>query len=170
MPQTATKKRSQIRSKKKRPAKKRSQSQSQGKKKRPAKRRSGNGYHGKQILYFIGNFPFLFVVKIGITGNLPERYKTIDKTSIGKDFVICRFNCYLAWDIERLNKILFGWLRVPFNGSGRTERFLFIVAIFPFMLGLISIILEYAIRFLWKFAIAAGAIYFLTYELPKYVH
>ena len=93
------------------------------------KRRSGNGTSNVQWLYVLGNFPFLWVVKIGIAGNLWKRERQVDRTAPGWDFVLFALYIPGAYQVEQWLHKICKPLRVSFRGSGHTERFLFPAAI-----------------------------------------
>lgn len=112
--------------------------------------RSGNGTAQRQWLYIMGNFPMLWIVKIGITGNPSARLRSVDKSAPGKDFYLFRVRIIWAYQIEQFVHALCFFLRVRFWGSGHTERFLFPAAIPAVVFGLAVFVLEKAA---WLFLI-----------------
>lgn len=104
------------------------------------------------------NIPFVFVVKVGITGDLDRRFAEIDKSNIGFDLPIFWARVPFAyqleqWVHERCRIIQVHW----FKGSGKTERFLF-PAVIPTIVGVAFIrIVQWSIYFL-IFALFAWAV------------
>lgn len=89
-------------------------------------KKSGNGTFWKQYLYILGNFPFLWVVKIGISGDAIKRERQIDKTAKGWDFKIVYTRIWFAYQVEQFIHWMCDPIRVRnFGGSGHTERFYF---------------------------------------------
>lgn len=108
-------------------------------------RRSGNGTSRAQWLYILWNFPFVWVVKIGITGSLARRHKDIDKSAPGWDFPIWYIRIPFAYQVEQFVHGLMGWCRVRFWGSGHTERFWFIAAIPAIVISLAVFLVRWAV-------------------------
>lgn len=98
---------------------------------RPKRRKkSGNNTASAQWLYILWNFPFVWIVKIGITGYLRLRIKQVGESAPGWDIPIFAIYIPNAYGIEQLIHRLCQPLRIRFYGSGRTERF-FILALLP---------------------------------------
>lgn len=118
------------------------------------KRRTGNGTSAKQWLYVFWNFPFIWVVKIGISGNVKYRRKRVSESSPGFDVPIWFVRIPFAYQVEQgLHRALF-FLRVPFSGSGHTERFFILAAIPAIVISLLVFLLEWTFYFALIFAAA----------------
>lgn len=89
------------------------------------------------VIYIMGNFPFFWKVKIGITtfGKIKKRRKSVSRTTKGYVFPI--FFSILPFGVRSLEQDLHKLFKVahmPFKkGSGRTEWF-FILVLFPAVL------------------------------------
>lgn len=77
-----------------------------------------------QILYLMINFPLIFLVKIGITGNLQQREKNISETTPGIAVPVIAFYLYNAHGLEQWLHRVLAPLNVRLKGSGGTEWFL----------------------------------------------
>lgn len=75
------------------------------------------------------NFPLIFLVKIGITGNLQRREKDISNTTFGIAVPFIPFYLYNAHGLEQWLHRVLAPLNVRLKGSGGTEWF--------FILGLV---------------------------------
>ena len=75
-------------------------------------KRTGNRTWNTQLVYILGNFPFVMVVKIGITGNMKRRLSQIDKSAPGNDRVLFRMKIWGAYYLEQLVHFLCYPLRV----------------------------------------------------------
>lgn len=95
------------------------------------KKKSGNGTWAPQYIYILYNRPYWFVTKIGITGYPQRRLHGIrtDPDAIGTDFYLLKIKMFGAYYVEQFLHRLFFVFKVPWKGSGRTERFLVIVVI-----------------------------------------
>lgn len=96
---------------------------------RRKKSRTGNGTSAVQWLYVLWNLPFIWVVKIGIGGQLKRRKKQVDKSAPGIDLIIFALPIPFAYQVEQSLHRICAPIRVKFQGSGHTERFLFPAAI-----------------------------------------
>lgn len=125
--------------------------------KKKKKKKSGNGTSAKQDLYILVNVPYVWVAKVGISGNAAKRKKEIDKSAKGKDLVLVKFRIHYAYQVEQFIHRLCAPIRVRFDGSGKTERF-FILAIIPaFIFGLLFWLVE---RLFWL-GVLVGVVIFL---------
>lgn len=106
----------------------------------------------KQWIYFMWNFPFFFVVKVGISrdrSTLWKRFTDIDAENIGFDFPVLFLKVYGARTIEKWNKDLGSFFRMKanfFRGTGRTERFLLPGAIPVLLMTVIAFVIEWSIK------------------------
>lgn len=120
------------------------------------KRKTGNGTAAKQWLYIFWNIPFIWVVKIGISGNVKRRRHQVGKTSPGFDIPVWYIPIFFAYQIEQALHSGLDFLRVPwFKGSGHTERFFIIAAIPAVILSLMVFLAEWAIYFALAFVMLA---------------
>ena len=104
------------------------------------RKRSGNNTSARQWLYIMGNLPYIWTVKVGITGSPALRLEQVNETNKGFDFYIFKIRIPFAWQVEQWVHEKMSWARVyGFEGSGRTERFWFI-AIFPTLFGAFFVI------------------------------
>jgi len=91
----------------------------------------------------MGNLPFLWIVKIGITGNLDQRLEAVNKENQGFDFYLFYIWIPFAWQVEQWVHEKMSFFRVNwFRGTGRTERFWFLAIIPTIIGGLIVKILQ----------------------------
>jgi len=124
-------------------------------KKRKRKRRSGNHTWSPQWLYIYWNFPFVWIIKIGITGrSLKTRRKEVDRSAPGWDIPIFALYLYGAYYCEQTIHQACTLLKVGFWGSGRTERF-HILALIPALFISIVWFIIY-----WAGVIALGLIFY----------
>ncbi len=133
----------------------------------PAK--SGNGTIATQDLYLLVNIPFIWIVKIGISGDGKKRARDIDKSAIGIDVLVCKLRFPFAYHTEQLihsacrlfslHKLLF----VPRSwfGSGKTERFFFLAVIFYFLFALPVWIIYHMFVLLFLFSIGCFLYFYL---------
>jgi hypothetical protein len=117
------------------------------------KRRTGNGTAARQWLYVLWNFPFIWTVKIGITGDLARRVRQVDESAPGWDFPIWAVKIPFAYQVEQLTHGLMGWCRVGFWGSGKTERFWLIAAIPAIILSLAVFAARWAVIIILTFVV-----------------
>lgn len=82
-----------------------------------------------QILYLMINFPLVFLVKIGITGNLQQRKKDISDTTIGIAVPVIAFYLYNAHGLEQWLHRVLAPLNIRLKGSGGTEWFLILALV-----------------------------------------
>jgi hypothetical protein len=88
----------------------------------------------------MANIPYVWTVKVGITGSPALRLEQVNETNKGFDFYIFKIRIPFAWQVEQWVHEKMSWARVyGFEGSGRTERFWFI-AIFPTLFGAFFVI------------------------------
>ncbi len=106
----------------------------------------------------MANVPYLWVVKVGITGSPALRLIQVNETNKGWDFYIFRIRIPFAWQVEQWVHEVMSWAKVSgFEGSGRTERFWFI-AIFPTLFGAFLVVsVQWAIRILIVLALCWAA-------------
>lgn len=108
-------------------------------------KRSGNGTIAKQYLYVFWNLPYFWVVKVGIGGNVKRRLRQVDKENKGVDFLVFALRIPFAYQVEQFVHSAFSFLRINWSkGTGRTERFLFPVAVPAIILAVLVFFLEYA--------------------------
>jgi len=104
------------------------------------------------------NIPYFWTVKVGITGDLKQRQRDIDRTNEGIDLRVFWLRIPFAYQVEQWVHEKMNWAKVGgFSGSGHTERFLF-PAIFPAIFGalfvfIIKWIIIFSIAFLIGWAI-----------------
>lgn len=121
-------------------------------------RRTGNGTNARQWLYVLINIPMIWIVKIGITGNLSKRIRQIDRSAIGWDVPIFAVKIRFAYAVEQSIHRLCARLRVRFHGSGKTERFLVLAAL-PAILGAVIV---FVLEWIFYLSIAAGFLYLVS--------
>jgi len=97
--------------------------------------KSGNHTSSPQWLYLLGNFPYFWIVKIGIGGKLKARERQIDRSAKGMDFILFALWFPWAYQVEQIIHAICAPLRARFNGSGHTERFYFPAALVYFLVG-----------------------------------
>lgn len=142
-------------------------------KKRPERRRSstkkrtsGNNVRNKQSLYLLWNFPFIWIVKIGITGRgVWNRCRAVDKEDPGITFPIFWVNVPFAYQLEQFIFKICKSLNLQyknFGGTGHTERFWVpaILVYFPIAIG--ALVLYYTFNLL-----IVAAIFFWLYMVAK---
>lgn len=100
------------------------------------RKRSGNGTMAPQYIYVLYNKPYWWVTKIGITGYPDRRIRGIREhdDALGKDYYLFKVHLFGAYYLEQFLHKIFAPFRVPWKGSGRTERFLIIVVPIAFLL------------------------------------
>ena len=76
-------------------------------------------------IYILGNAPYLFLVKIGISKNVKTRRSGVEKTTKGVPFVIFSLSVPFAYFFEQLIHVVCRPLNVGWYGSGKTEWFIF---------------------------------------------
>jgi hypothetical protein len=113
-------------------------------------RRTGNGTARTQWLYVLWNIPFIWTVKVGISGNHKRRHREVDKSAPGWDFIVYAVRIPFAYQVEQTVHGLMAWCRVGFWGSGHTERFWVIAAVPAVVLSLAVFVLY---RVLWVLAL-----------------
>jgi hypothetical protein len=97
------------------------------------KRTSGNGTSNRQTLYLLGNAPYIFLVKIGISGKSSRRVKEVSASVPGTCFCIFSVDLPFAWQFEQaLHRGLF-FLNVRFGGSKEWYFFPAAFVAFPVM-------------------------------------
>jgi hypothetical protein len=77
-------------------------------------------------VYLMGNFPFIWKSKLGITKDLNARVKNVSKTTKGKAFYLIQpARLPFGYECEQFVHGLYHFINAPFSrGSGRTEWFL----------------------------------------------
>jgi hypothetical protein len=118
-------------------------------------KRTGNGTARTQWLYVLWNFPFIWTVKIGISGNHKRRRREVDKSAPGWDFIVYAVRIPFAYQVEQTVHSLMSWCRVGFWGSGHTERFWFVAAVPAVALSLVVFLLY---QIFWVLVIGIPAI------------
>jgi hypothetical protein len=121
-------------------------------------RKSGNGTSRIQWLYVFWNFPFIWTVKVGISGDWKTRHKQVDKSAPGWDIPIWCIKIPFAYQVEQFVHGLMFWCRVGFWGSGHTERFFILAAIPAILISLAVFVIRWAlwgavvlgVLWLWK--------------------
>lgn len=123
---------------------------------RRRKRRSGNGTNARQWLYVLWNFPFVWVVKIGIAGDMKTRRRQVNRSNIGLDFPIWGLPIHYAYPLEQWLHRKLSFMRVKFfRGSGHTERFFFLAAFPAIFFSLLVFLAEWAFYFALAALLAA---------------
>lgn len=80
---------------------------------------------GRTGLYLMGNFPYIFKCKFGITDHLKHRRRSVSETTDGAVFTIAFARLLNGHGREGVVHGLYFWANAPFRkGSGRTEWFL----------------------------------------------
>jgi hypothetical protein len=123
-------------------------------------KRTGNGTARTQWLYVLWNFPFIWTVKIGISGDHKRRHKQVDKSAPGWDFIVYAVRIPFAYQVEQTVHGLMSWCRVGFWGSGHTERF-WVIAAIPAVALSLAVFLLYQIFWVLVIGIPAIMIYSL---------
>lgn len=121
-------------------------------------KRTGNGSKSRQWLYILINIPLIWIVKIGITGNLSRRIRQIDRSAFGWDVPIFAVKIRFAYAVEQSIHRFCSGLRIRFHGSGKTERF-FVLAALPAILGAV---LVFVLEWIIYLSIAAGFFYLVA--------
>lgn len=121
-------------------------------------KRTGNGSKSRQWLYVLINIPLIWIVKIGITGNLSRRIRQIDRSAIGWDVPIFAVKIRFAYAVEQSIHRLCSGLRIRFHGSGKTERFFVLAALPAILVAVIVFVLEWIVYL----SIAAGFFYLVA--------
>lgn len=98
-----------------------------------------------QILYLMINFPLVFLVKIGITGNLQQRKKGVSDTTFGIAVPVLVFYLYNAHGLEQWLHRVLAPLNVRLKGSGGTEWFLVFGLIIALPILLIRQIVDFTV-------------------------
>lgn len=84
--------------------------------------------------YLLGNIPYLFMCKWGITDKTKQRTANVDETTDGVVFCIASCDLLYGWECEQLVHRLYSAQNVVLSkGSGRTEWFLNISPIALFL-------------------------------------
>ena len=89
-------------------------------------RRTGNHTSAPQWIYFLWNFPYVWIVKIGIGGKLRTRTRQVGKSAPGLDIPVFALWVVGAYQVEQFIHWSCSWCRVRLGkrwGTGRTERF-----------------------------------------------
>ena len=120
---------------------------------RHTRKKSGNGTKKRQWIYILFHFPVLGIIcKIGITGNKDERILGISKSLPGFVFPVFAIKVRNAYGVEQFIKHgFYGFLGVPFIGSGKTEWYMCIVI--PF--ALLIILVWWALPIIYLIILAA---------------
>ena len=94
------------------------------------KRKSGNGTWAPQYIYLLYNVPYWYVTKIGVTGSPANRLRSFreDTQCPGEDAYLFKVKVFGAYYIEQFLHRVFRMFRIRWSGTGKTERFLIIVA------------------------------------------
>ena len=92
--------------------------------------KSGNGTAARQYIYCLVNIPFIFLFKIGITGNMRYRLRDINETTFGWCIPVFFCRIWGAYYLEQALLWVLGPLKWQMNGSGGSEwRVLGIIAL-----------------------------------------
>jgi hypothetical protein len=76
------------------------------------------------FVYNMGNIPFFFLVKFGVSDKTKNRRKDVSETTPGYVFTIAAFKLAFGYEVEQLIHGLYKLQNVHFwTGSGRTEWF-----------------------------------------------
>ena len=108
-------------------------------------------------LYLLCHFPFVFMVKVGISQNVAKRQVYIDRSlRFGKTVYLCSVKVPASRRWEKAIHQLFFWCRTSWlGGSGKTEWFVFFPAVLVIPIVLFTrllkwILLAVSLAFLWK--------------------
>lgn len=101
--------------------------------KRRKKKRTGNNTANRQYLYLLMNVPLFFLFKIGVTGDMANRKREIDETTIGKTVVLFAGRIWAAYYIEQFLLGITFPFRFSLNGSGGSEWRLLGILVLPLM-------------------------------------
>lgn len=94
---------------------------------------------GQTYLYVMGNFPFLWKAKFGISDNPKARTAFVDKSTAGAVYRLASVRAAWGYEFEQFVRFIYMPLNAPFKrGSGRSEWFL---ALNP-LVGLLFTVLE----------------------------
>jgi hypothetical protein len=114
-------------------------------------RKSGNGTRNSQWLYLYLNFPLVFLVKIGISGNYKRRARQVAKQGFGKPIPVFAVKIPFAWDCEQAMHRWFSWFRVRYGGS--KEWYWFPIAPLAMLVMLVALVVEWLVLCLLVVAI-----------------
>lgn len=114
-------------------------------------KRSGNHTTAKQYIYVLVNFPYFWVIKVGIGGNKEKRIRSIDKEAPGKDFCLMSARLHFAYGLEQSIHLMLAPLNYRADpkkwGSGHTERFWFPALLLAIPVILFAWVLQLAVYF-----------------------
>lgn len=127
------------------------------KRKRGAARKSGNNTTATQWIYFFLHIPFIWLCKIGISGNYQRRKKEEDKSVWGFYMPVFAVWVWNAYGLEQFQHKLFKPFNIPFHGSGKTECYFVAVLPFAVLIGVIWFLLVWAF---W-ICVVSGALYLI---------
>lgn len=85
------------------------------------RKRSGNGTSAKQWLYLLINLPNFYLCKVGITGNLKNRLRSINDEAFGYTFPVFCFRVHFAYQIEQAILNVSKPFKFSYGQSGRSE-------------------------------------------------
>jgi len=120
------------------------------------RRKSGNGTSSAQWIYVLWNVPFVWVVKIGIGGKLRKRTRQVGKSAKGWDIPVFAIWIPFAYQVEQFIHRLCSPIRVKFDGTGKTERFLLPAIIPGILIPLLVAVVMYGSVLLTLMAIIQG--------------
>ncbi|MCC6724872.1 MAG: hypothetical protein IT258_10205 [Saprospiraceae bacterium] len=106
-------------------------------------RKSGNGTSSRQWLYLYLNVPFIFLVKVGISGDYKRRAKRVAKHIIGWPVPIFAVRIPFAWQCEQAFHRFFRLMSIRYGGS--REWYLFPVAPFAILVMLFAFAIDWLV-------------------------
>lgn len=138
-------------------------------------------------VYVFHNFPYFWINKFGISDNAKARRQNVSETAPGYVFYIFAPKLLYGWECEQFVHALYGWLNIPFAGSGKSEwmlvfspavgtLFFFGVGYLQFPVVWWAYILAYFTPFVWWdgllwlliFAFARALIYIVAFMVAVY--
>ncbi|MBK8564797.1 MAG: GIY-YIG nuclease family protein [Saprospiraceae bacterium] len=118
------------------------------------KRKSGNGTAARQWLYLYINVPFIFLFKIGISGNYKRRAKQVSQKGFGRTIPVFAVRVPFAFQCEQAMHRFFGLFNIRYGGS--KEWYLFpvvplaiLVMVFVWALDWMVVVLGVMIAWWW---------------------
>ncbi|MCF8246208.1 MAG: hypothetical protein K9J37_05360 [Saprospiraceae bacterium] len=103
--------------------------------------KSGNGTSRRQWLYLYLHVPFLFLVKLGISGNYKRRARQVGRQSFGWAVPIFAVRIPFAWQCEQTMHRLFRVFNIHFGGS--KEWYLFPIVPFAILIMTVAFLMEW---------------------------
>lgn len=99
----------------------------------------------RQRIYIFGNWPYLFLIKIGISKNVLLRKQNVSKTGRGRAFVILSLSVPFARRVEQFLHILCKPLNIRWAGSGKTEWFFALAIVLALPILVLVALLEFVV-------------------------